>query len=191
MDVADPTAAERAFARASSLGPVTVLANVAGINDGCAAPHEVTDDMWERVVAVDLSGPMRLCRVVLPGMMEQRVGSIINVASIAGFRGGVSGVAYTAAKHALIGLTRSIAWMYARDGIRCNAVCPGSTRTNIAETDGPQSEFSTPRMAPIRALSPRRAPAEEVAALIAWLASDAACNVNGAIIPCDGGWTVG
>jgi NAD(P)-dependent dehydrogenase (short-subunit alcohol dehydrogenase family) len=190
-DVADPASVARLVAIATDLGPIAALANVAGIHDGYSPAHEVSDELWERIFAVDLTGPMRLCRAVLPGMMQRGAGSIVNVASIAGLRGGISGAAYTAAKHGLVGLTRSIGWMYARDGIRCNAVCPGRTETNIAETDVSRSDFGSSRLELTRVLAPRSAHPSEVAALVAWLAADESRNVNGAIIPCDAGWTAG
>jgi NAD(P)-dependent dehydrogenase (short-subunit alcohol dehydrogenase family) len=153
--------------------------------------HEVDDETWERVHAVNLTGPMRLCRRVLPGMMERRAGAIVNIASVGGFRGGAAGVAYTSSKHALIGLTRSIAWTYQTEGIRCNAICPGGVATNIGTTAVPRSQWGFQRLQKIHALGERIADPDEIAALLSWLASDEATNVNGAIVTADGGWTAG
>src|SRR5690606_33012924 len=95
---------------------------------------KVTDDIWRRVMSINLDGPMYTMRRAIVPMLEQGGGSIINIASIASVTGAAAGAAYTASKHALIGLTTNTAWMYAPQMIRCNAICPGATRTNIAET---------------------------------------------------------
>jgi NAD(P)-dependent dehydrogenase (short-subunit alcohol dehydrogenase family) len=95
---------------------------------------ELSDDIWRRVLSINLDGPMFASRKAIPHMIAQGSGSIINTASTAGISGAAAGAAYTASKHALVGLTRNTAWMYASKGIRCNAICPGGTATNIAET---------------------------------------------------------
>jgi NAD(P)-dependent dehydrogenase (short-subunit alcohol dehydrogenase family) len=172
-------------------GRVDVLANVAGIMDRFLPAHEVDDATWERVMVVNVTGPMRLGRAVLPAMMRRHAGSIVNVASIGSLRGGAAGVAYTASKHALIGYTRNVAWTYAPEGIRCNAVCPGGVDTNIGTTSSPRSEWGMARLAPIHGSALRTAEPDEIAALISWLSSDEASNVNGAIVTADGGWTAG
>ena len=172
-------------------GRVDILANNAGINDNFLPAHAVDDATWDRVMTVNVRGPLMLCRRVLPAMVERRAGAIINVASVGGLRGGTSGVAYTTSKHALIGMSRSIAWYYALDGIRCNAICPGGVQTNIGTTSVPRDPVHLERLGPIHAAGRRMAEPDEVATLISWLASDEASNVNGAVIPVDGGWTAG
>jgi NAD(P)-dependent dehydrogenase (short-subunit alcohol dehydrogenase family) len=172
-------------------GRVDLLANVAGIMDWFLPAHEVDDETWNRVMSVNLNGPMLLCRKVLPGMLERGAGAIVNVASVAGLRGGGAGVAYTASKHAVIGLTRSIAWTYRGDGIRCNTICPGGVETNIGATAMPRSQWAYERLAKSLAMAERVAAPDEIAALLSWVGSDEASNVNGAIIPADGGWTAG
>jgi NAD(P)-dependent dehydrogenase (short-subunit alcohol dehydrogenase family) len=170
-------------------GRIDILGNIAGINDYFLAAHEVDDATWERVLAVNTTAVMRLCRAVLPGMQSRRAGAIVNIASIAGLGGGASGLAYTASKHAVVGMTRSIAWMYRSDGIRCNAVCPAGVRTNIISRDDPRSDWAFDRLRKFHALSDRMADADEIAALVSWLASDEASNLTGAIVTADGGWT--
>jgi NAD(P)-dependent dehydrogenase (short-subunit alcohol dehydrogenase family) len=172
-------------------GRVDLLANVAGIMDWFLPAHEVDDETWGRVMAVNLNGPMMLCRKVLPGMLEQGAGAIVNVASVAGLRGGGAGIAYTASKHALVGMTRSIAWTYRGDGIRCNAVCPGGVQTNIGTTAAPRSQWAFERLGKSLAMAERMADPDEIAALLSWLGSDEAANVNGAVVTADGGWTAG
>lgn len=172
-------------------GRVDLLANVAGIMDWFLPAHEVDDKTWRHVMAVNVDGPMMLCRKVLPGMMERKSGAIVNIASIGGLGGGAAGVAYTVSKHALIGLTHSIAWVYQTEGIRCNAICPGGVETNIGTTAVPRSEWGMARLAKIHALGERMAQPDEIASLPSWLASDEASNVNGAVVTADGGWTAG
>ena len=172
-------------------GQVDLLANVAGIMDWFLPAHEVDDETWNRVMAVNVNGPMMLCRKVLPGMLERGSGTIVNMASVAGLRGGGAGIAYTASKHALIGITRSIAWTYRGDGIRCNAVCPGGVLTNIGATAAPRSRWAFERLGRSLALAERAADPDEIAAVLSWLGSDEAANVNGAVLTADGGWTAG
>ena len=170
-------------------GRIDLLANVAGVMDGFKAAHEMDDATWERVMAINLTGPLRLSRAVLPSMMERKAGVIVNIASVAGLRGGVAGAAYTASKHALIGLTRSIAATYRSDGIRCSAICPGGVKTNIGRSMGGVSQWAMARLQPSMAGAGGAAQPDAIAALVSWLASDEAANVNGAVITDDGGWT--
>lgn len=172
-------------------GRVDLLANVAGIMDWFLPAHEVDDKTWRHVMAVNVDGPMMLCRKVLPGMMERHSGAIVNIASVGGLGGGAAGVAYTVSKHAPIGLTHSIAWVYQTEGIRCNAICPGGVETNIGTTAVPRSEWGMGRLAKIHALGERMAQPDEIASLLSWLASDEASYVNGAVVTADGGWTAG
>jgi NAD(P)-dependent dehydrogenase (short-subunit alcohol dehydrogenase family) len=169
-------------------GRIDVLANVAGIMDFFLPAHEVDDATWQRVMSVNLDGPMRLCRRVLPAMMKQKKGAIVNVASAAALGAGAAGAAYTTSKHALVGLTRSIAWTYRNEGIRCNAVCPGAVETNIGTTAAPKSPWAMAQLGKSLALAERTAKPDEIATLLSWLASDEASNVNGSIVSDDGGW---
>jgi NAD(P)-dependent dehydrogenase (short-subunit alcohol dehydrogenase family) len=181
---------DRAVAEATAAyGRLDVLVNNAGINDWFLPVHELDDETWQRVMAVNVEGVMRLCRRVLPGMLERGAGAIVNVASIGGLGGGASGFAYTTSKHAVIGMTQSIAWTYRSAGLRCNAVCPGGVSTNIGSTSVPRSAWGYEQLKPYHALAGRTAEPDEIAALISWLASDEATNVNGAIITADNGWT--
>ena len=152
---------------------------------------ELSDDIWRRVLGINLDGPMFTSRRAVPRMVAQGGGSIVNIASTAGVEGGAAGAAYTAAKHALVGLTRNTAWMYAARGVRCNAICPGGTRTNIGETMAPErlDPAGAARAGAYAALMPATLDPEDIAALALFLASDEARRVNGAIIPADAGWT--
>lgn len=169
-------------------GRVDGLANNAGIMDRFAPVHEVDDETWERVFRVNVTGVMKPSRALVPLMLAAGAGSIVNVASEAGFRGSCAGVAYTASKHAVIGMTRSGAVMYGPSGIRVNAVCPGAVRTSIVAEWG--STFAQARLGPLlQANVGSVAEPEHLAAVIAYLLSDDGVNVNGAIVASDGGWS--
>ena len=138
-DIADQATAEGLVDLAvSTYGRLDVLVNNAGVMDYMQGVGEVADDIWRRVLGINLDGPMFTMRRAVPTMVEQGGGAIVNIASTAGIHGGAAGAAYTASKHALVGLTRNTAWMYATAGVRCNAICPGATATNIAETMPPE-----------------------------------------------------
>ena len=108
---------------------------MAGIIDRNEGVETLNDEVWEKVMAVNLTAPVRLMREVVGVMKTQgggengKGGSIVNVSSKAGISGAVAGVAYTASKHALVGVTKNTAWLYKDDGVRCNAVCPGGEWT--------------------------------------------------------------
>jgi len=175
----------------STHGRIDVLVNNAGVMDYMQGVGELSEDVWRRVLAINLDGPMFTMRHAVPRMIEHGGGSIVNVASTAGIEGGAAGAAYTASKHALVGLTRNTAWMYATRGIRCNAICPGGTRTNIAESM-PQDRLDpagAARAGAYAGLMPAALDAEDIAALALFLASDESRYINGAIIPADAGWT--
>lgn len=183
-DVTDPAVIAKLLEAAG--GPVDVLANVAGIMDDFLPTAEVDDAIWDRVFSVNVTGPMRLMRAVLPGMLDAGKGAIVNVASEAGMRGSAAGAAYTASKHAVVGLTRNTAFMYSPKGVRCNAVAPGAVRTNIEAKMG--SQFAGERIGPFLQGIPPVAEPEELAAAICWLASRDSLNVSGAVLHSDGGW---
>ncbi|MCS5720979.1 SDR family oxidoreductase [Herbiconiux sp. CPCC 203407] len=164
------------------------LANIAGIMDDMTPVGEVTDAVWSRVFAINVDGTMKLMRAVIPAMLGQGGGSIVNTASEAALRGSAAGVAYTASKHAVAGLTKSTAFMYGPSGIRVNAVAPGPTITNIEATFA--SPLGAARVRQAMTLLPDAVEADALAASITFLLSDDGVNVNGVILPSDGGWSV-
>ncbi len=174
---------------AAAEGRVDALANVAGINDDFSPAHETSDAVWDRVIAINLTGGFKLLRAVLPLMLEAGHGSVVNVASEAGLRGNASGNAYTVSKHGVIGLTRSAAFMYGPQGIRVNAVAPGGVATGIPMPAN-VSRTGSARLGPFQAAIPSVATAEQLAASITFLLSDDGVNVNGAVLASDGGWSV-
>ncbi|MCA2221931.1 SDR family NAD(P)-dependent oxidoreductase [Nonomuraea aurantiaca] len=172
----------------SAYGRIDVLCNNAGIMDTMALPADIPPSLWERVLSVNLTGTFLVTHAVLPYMLSQNGGAIVNTASEAGIRGGTAGAAYTASKHGVVGLTKSVAWAYAKDGIRCNAILPGPTMTGIA-TNTTFDPTGAARLGPVLALGESMAKPEQMADAALFLASDAASFINGAIVPVDGGWS--
>lgn len=172
---------------AAADGKVDGLANNAGIMDGFVPLHEIEDAQWELVMDVNVTGAMRMARAVLPLMIEQGGGSIVNTASAAGLRGGAAGTAYTASKHAVVGMTKSASVLYATNGIRVNAVAPGGVATNIEGSF--RSEFAGQKLGPLfGSLQLPPTTPEVLARSITWLLSNDSENVNGLILTSDGGW---
>ncbi|PZF37530.1 MULTISPECIES: SDR family NAD(P)-dependent oxidoreductase [unclassified Curtobacterium] len=188
--VGDVAASETIDALIAAAGDrVDGLANVAGIMDAFLPPDEVDDATWERVFSVNVTGPMRLTRAVLPLMIAAGKGSVVNVASEAALKASAAGAAYTSSKHAIAGYTKSVAFFHGPQGIRANAVAPGAVATNI---EAPmRSEYAARRVGPIMQTTiPPVAQPGQLAAAITWLLSDDSANVNGAVLPSDGGWSV-
>jgi NAD(P)-dependent dehydrogenase (short-subunit alcohol dehydrogenase family) len=189
-DLRDPTTLRRIVAAADEQGGADILVNNAGVMDWFLPAADVDDETWDRLMDINAKAPMRLMRAMIPTMEERGRGAIVNIASIGGLVGGAAGLAYTASKHALVGMTRNTAFFYGPKGIRTNAVCPGGVATNIAEGGAqPRVPWAFERLQAGFARGQRMAQPEEIASLVAWLVSDEAVNVNGAIIPSDGGWT--
>ncbi|PRX96592.1 SDR family NAD(P)-dependent oxidoreductase [Allonocardiopsis opalescens] len=169
-------------------GTIDGLANVAGIMDGMLPLHELGNEVWDRVMGVNVTGTFKLSRAVLPVMLAAGKGAVVNVASEASLRGNAAGTAYTAAKHAVVGITKSAAFLYGPSGVRTNAVAPGPTATGISGAAA--SDFGRDRLGPFLALIPPVTTAATLAASITWLLSDDSANVNGQILASDGGWSV-
>jgi NAD(P)-dependent dehydrogenase (short-subunit alcohol dehydrogenase family) len=190
-DISDQATAEGLVERAlTDHGRLDVLINNAGIMDYMAGVGELTDEIWTKVLAVNLNGPMYTMRKAAPAMVAAGKGSIVNIASTAAVSGGAAGAAYTTSKHGLLGLTKNTAWMYAQKGVRCNAICPGGTATNIAETM-PQDKLDiagATRAGAFGALIPAFLSPDDIAYLALFLASDESVHINGAVITADAGW---
>jgi NAD(P)-dependent dehydrogenase (short-subunit alcohol dehydrogenase family) len=174
----------------TSMGRPELLVNVAGIAIA-ATVLDTSDQDWNRIVTTNLTGPFLLTRAVLPLMLDNGSGVIVNVASVAGMVGLPARAAYCASKAGLIGLTRAVAADYASHGVRCVAICPGTVDTEwvdriIAADADPAA--ARERMA-ARQLDGRMGTPEEVAATIAFVASEGGRFFNGASVVIDGGMT--
>ena len=193
LDVTDEAACQSAVVQVEQAwGGVDLLVNNAGV--ATSAPFLETDSRsWEQALQVNAGGPFRLSQAVLPGMVERRFGRVIQIASTAALTGQRYVAAYTASKHAVLGLTRALAVEYAASGVTFNCVCPhfiaGSlterTVATIAERSGRPAAAVLERL---QTPQGRLVEPQEVAAACVYLASDAAGAVNGQALVLDGGW---
>ncbi len=187
-DVSDEAAVSRmAESVMSHYGRIDVLVNNAGISS-IAPAEEITVSEWRRVMDINLLGPFLLCRAFGRIMLQQKSGSIINVASVAGLLGIADRAAYNASKHGLVGLTRTLAAEWGGRGVRCNAVCPGWVKTPMddsAQDAGLYADSDITGRVPMA----RFATPDDVAQAIAFLADPAQSSfVNGHALSVDGGW---
>ena len=173
----------------SKYGTVDILVNNAGIMDNFVPAGELTDELWEKVFAVNATGPMRTTRQALPIFVEKGAGVIVNIASNGGLFGSRAGAAYTASKHAVIGLTKNVGYQYAKLGVRCNAIAPGAVKTNIAASLKEPNRFGAERAQSGMGINPRLGEPEEIAKVALFLACDDSSLLNGTTITADAGWT--
>lgn len=170
-------------------GRIDILGNTAGLHDGYIRSLETTDEIWDRVFAVNVKAVFRLTNAVLPGMLAQGGGVIVNIASVSSTIAGGGGPAYTASKHAVLGYTRQLAYDYGRKGIRANALCPGMVETGMT-----RDVLADPASKMVKAVTSvpagRYGQPEDIAAAALFLASDAAAFMHGAAMLVDGGLTV-
>lgn len=193
-DVSDEASVRAAFEALRAVsGPVAILVNNAGQAE--SAPFLKTSlDLWQRMLAVNLTGSFLCAQAALPDMLEAGWGRIVNIASTAGQKGYAYVSAYTAAKHGVIGLTRSLALEVARKGITVNAVCPGYTETDIlrnsvANVVGKTGRSEADALAEFAAVNPQRRIVQpaEVADAVRWLCGEGAVSMNGQSISVSGG----
>ncbi len=176
-------------AAVKDFGALDILVNNAGVMDNFMTVANLSNDLWNKIIAINLTAPMMASRLALQIMTKQKSGGvIINTASVGGLFGSRGGAAYVASKHGLIGLTKNIASVYSKQGIRCNAIAPGGVNTNIGST------ITAPDMLGLDTLNKGTGEApmgqpEEIANVALFLASDDASFVNGATVVADGGWT--
>ncbi len=190
-DVRRAAEVERAAAAVEARwGAVGVLFNNAGA-ELARRLHETAEEDWDRVVEVSLKGIFLVSRALLPAMMQAGRGAIVNTSSISGLLGWPAYAAYGAAKGGVVQLTRQMAVDYAPHGIRVNCVCPGTTLTPMIERLFDQEPDPAGSRRSVAAMHPlgRFAQPEEIAAAVAFLASEEASFITGAVLPVDGGYT--
>ena len=183
-DVADGEAVN-AMVRAveTQLGPVTLAVNNAGIS-GQGLFQDTSDEMWDRHMAVNLGGARNVIRAVLPHMLSEKSGCIVNISSIWGLRGASCEVAYACSKAAVIGLTRSLALELAPSGIRVNCVAPGCIDTDMVKVLGDETRSMLIEETPLGRLGTP----EDIAHAVAFFASDKASFLTGQVLTADGGF---
>ena len=168
-------------------GKLDVLVNNAGIMDEFTPIGELTDELFNKVMAVNLNGPIYAMRKAVQVMLEQETkGNIVNIASIGGVCGARAGVAYTASKHAIVGATKNTAYMYAGK-IRCNVVCPGGVETEVMNSQTNISQFGVGRIMAGLDTSIPAGKVEDISTAVLYIASDDAKFMTGAQIVIDGG----
>ncbi len=170
-------------------GRIDYAFNNAGIEGDPAPTYECTEDSWDRTIAINLKGVWLCMKYILPHMLKNGQGAIVNCASVAGVVGFPGLPAYVASKHAVVGLTKTAALETAKQGIRVNAVCPGVIKTAMVDRMTGQAEEVEQQyenMAP----AGRMGTPEEIASAVLWLCSDAASFMTGQAMVVDGGLTV-
>lgn len=183
-DVADADAVD-AMAKAvrERFGHISLLVNNAGIARQCLF-QDISREYWKRIFDVNLNGAFNTIQAVLPNMLHEHSGCIINTSSIWGLHGASCEVAYSATKHAIVGLTRSLAQELAPSGIRVNCVAPGVIDTDMVQVLGSDTLSELADDTPVGRLGTP----EDIAALVSFLASDAASFITGQVITSDGGF---
>lgn len=172
-----------------TFGRVDILVNNAGVGDNMQAAQNVKDDTWNRVMNINVNGVMRSLRKIIPTFIENGGGTIVNMASIAGLTGGRGGLAYTAAKHAVIGMTKNIASQYGPQNIRCNAIAPAHVETGFAATMDNLDPFGMEIATRGVSLMPKAGTVKDIANIALFLASDESGYINGVAIAADAGWS--
>ena len=165
------------------LGAVTLLVNNAGVA-GQALFQDITDELWDRYFSVNLNGARNTIQAVLPHMLHEKSGCILNISSIWGQHGASCEVTYSCTKHALIGLTRSLAMELAPSGIRVNCVAPGVIDTDMVKVLGEETLRDLAQQTPLGRLGTP----EDIAEAAAFLASDRASFITGQVLTADGGF---
>ncbi|WP_214830304.1 SDR family oxidoreductase [Exiguobacterium sp. s56] len=172
-----------------TFGQVDILVNNAGIMDGMEPVGEISNERWEKIFAVNTVSVMKSMRIAVDLFTKQGHGVIVNNISAGGLYGARAGAAYTASKHAVVGLTKNTAFMYADQNIRCNGIAPGAVATNIGSTMTNMSQAGFGRQQLGMAINPRIGQPEEIAQLALFLGSDESSFINGQVVAIDGGWT--
>ncbi|GAB7338407.1 hypothetical protein MBLNU457_4701t2 [Dothideomycetes sp. NU457] len=191
-DITNETALQALFkVVADKFNQVDIVVNNAGIMDRFEPVGELSMELWNKIIAVNLTAPFAVSKLAVNHFLEQGVqGCIVNVGSASSEVGFAAGAAYTASKHGLIGLTKNTAAFYASKGIRCNAIMPGAMETNISVAlHQGYSQEGMKMMQTKMATSKGMTKLQDAASVVAFLCSDAAAALSGACLPVDKGWT--
>lgn len=191
-DVCDPKHIEELVTNClNSFGSVDILVNNAGIMDNFEAVDTVDEAEWNKVLNTNIHAPYRLIQRTIKHFINKKSGNIINIASIGGLYGGRAGAAYTTSKFALIGLTKNTGFLFAKKGIRCNAIAPGAIETNISDSIdySKLTDEIKNRIMPGLVLNPRNGKPIEIAKIALFLASEDSSFINGSVITADDGWS--
>ena len=190
-DVTDEPAVQAMVATIEKeVGTIDILVNNAGVMDNLLPIAEMEDDVWERLLHINLYSVMYGTRKAVQYFLNhRREGVIINTASLSGLCAGRGGCAYTTSKFGVVGLTKNVAFMYGDAGIRCNAICPGNTQTNIGVGMRQPSQLGMSKATTGYSGATRSGKPEEVAAAAVFLASGEAVFINGETLTIDGGWS--
>ncbi|OOQ86836.1 short-chain dehydrogenase/reductase SDR [Penicillium brasilianum] len=199
-DLSHPESAKKAIAAciAAYGNRIDGLLNIAGVMDLNQSADTVTDDMWDRCIAINLTAPVKLMREVIPIMRLRGKGSIVNVGSKASMSGAVSGVAYTASKHGLVGATKNVAWRFKHEGIRCNIVCPGGVAATGIRDGVDSTQFDSEALEMMTVIHQAHASdhakglglqPEDLAHSLLYFLSDLSKGISGAVIPVDNAWS--
>lgn len=172
-----------------TFGKVDILVNNAGVGDNMQAAANVEDAVWDRVMNINVNGVMYGLRAVIPHFIENGGGVVINMASIAGLTGGRGGLAYTAAKHAVVGMTKNIASQYGPQNIRCNAIAPANIETGFAQTMTNVDKFGMETALRGINLLPKSGQVEDISNIALFLASNESAYINGVTLAADAGWS--
>ncbi|MEP7103178.1 MAG: glucose 1-dehydrogenase [Candidatus Dojkabacteria bacterium] len=174
----------------NQFGNIDIVVNNAGVMDKLDPVGSLEDEVFDRVMSINLKGTFHMMREAVNIFEKKKKGVIVNVASIAGIYGGRAGAAYTASKHGILGLTKNTAYSYSKSGIRCNAIAPGAMNTNIMKGNLDLSMAGDLIKTMLTTQGNQKiANPSEVANVALFLASDEASFVNGAIVVADGGWS--
>lgn len=181
---------------ANEVGPVDILVNNAGIQH-VAGVESFPVDKWDALIAINLSAVFHTIRLFLPEMRRRRWGRIVNLASTNGVVASVNKVAYVAAKHGVVGITKTVALETAGSGVTCNAICPGMVRTPLVQRqiDAYAAAHGLAEAEAAQAFLREKQPSsafirpQQIAALIAFMCSDDAGQMTGSAVVMDGGWT--
>jgi NAD(P)-dependent dehydrogenase (short-subunit alcohol dehydrogenase family) len=170
-----------------TFGRLDFAVNNAGIEGATAPTHECTEENWDKTISINLKGVWLCMKQEIPPMLKAGKGAIVNIASIAGLVGFSGLPAYVVSKHGIVGLTKTAALEYAKQGIRVNAVCPGVIRTAMIDRLTGKDKIVEKQFEAMEPVA-RMGEPEEVAEAIVWLCSDAASFVTGHALAVDGGW---